>query len=156
MMRLVLLLALGAFAYPATLQAQFQLMGVVRGGDQIIADVDISLYNALSGSLLAQTTTDNLGAYQFTVAADSYDLFLEPPDDSGFQSTWVRGVQVDADLIRDIVLLPTSINWSGRVVDPDGIGITKIGKLCAQEDHFPAAGFRAIERRLGAFISDFT
>lgn len=108
-------------SYAPSLLAQYQLSGTVRGGEQPLDQVSITLYESVSQQLLAQTSTDQAGAYTFDVPSGSYDFYLEPQVGSGFQNTWVRGIQVsDANLTRDIVLLPESITFSGRLLYDTG------------------------------------
>ena len=110
------------------LQAQaVQLSGTVFGGSSPLSDVHISLYVQGEDEASAAVTTDSSGQYLLDVSAGSYDLVITPLIISGYASTGVTGIIVDAsDVIQNVVLIDNASVLSGVVRDGTGTPISNI------------------------------
>ncbi len=87
------------------LQAQaVQLGGTVFGGSSPLHDVQVSLYVQGAEEASGMVTTDSAGKYSFNVSAGTYDFVITPLTSSGYASTGVTGILVDAsDVIQNVV-----------------------------------------------------
>jgi hypothetical protein len=110
------------------LQAQaVQLGGTVFGGSSPLSDVQVSLYVQGEDESSAIVTTDNAGQYLFDVSVGTYDLAITPSVSSGYASTGVTSIIIDAsDVIQNIVLINNASVLSGIVRDGNGSPISNI------------------------------
>ena len=116
-----------AFNIQATARAigplpTYSLSGTVR--DKLgnpAPNVLIVAQDALTEVEVASVTSDSAGAYAMSVPPSTYNLIITPPPESGFANTAISNIEVTADIIMDIVLVPAeSVTFGGEVVDRDG------------------------------------
>jgi len=85
-----------------------------------ISDVLIVAQDALTEIEVASTTTNVTGEYALCVPVGTYNFLVTPPPESGFANTTISDVEVTADVVMEIVLVPAdTITFSGVVVDRD-------------------------------------
>ena len=100
----------------------YSLSGTVR--DKLgnpVPNVLIVAQDALTEVEVASVTSDSAGAYAMSVPPSTYNLIITPPPESGFASTAISNIEVTADIIMDIVLVPAeTVSFSGVVLDRDG------------------------------------
>lgn len=86
-----------------------------------IPNVLIVAQDATTEIEVASDTSNATGGYAMSVPPSTYNLIVTPPPESGFGSTTVSNVEVTADVVIDIVLVPAEpVTFGGVVVNRDG------------------------------------
>ncbi|MEX2516361.1 MAG: carboxypeptidase regulatory-like domain-containing protein, partial [Gammaproteobacteria bacterium] len=106
------------------------LSGIVFGDSTPLQGAQVNLYDQSGTSILSQET-DASGAYQFSsLAAGTYFVNVDPPENSPYESSSLRQVDISIeDVSLDFVLVAPAWTLSGYIRDREGRPIDGLGLL---------------------------
>jgi hypothetical protein len=127
--RVVLVLAATMLMLFGTLNAAlaWTLSGTVYGSSNPLDSCSVTLTDVVTSAQVGTTTTNASGLYSFTVSDGSYNMTVTPQGGSGFSESVVNGIAVSgADVMQNVVLISRSFTVSGKVITPEGVGVSNI------------------------------